>query len=391
MIETMDAVSERAAAIEPQQIRRLYELAAEEDGDLVHLELGEPDFDTPSHIVSAACDAAKSGHTRYTDNAGMIGLRNAIAQALQRDAGLVVDPQREVAVTTGGVEAHHLAIHTIADPGDEVVVPTPAWPNTVIQAQLADAIPREVALDPAAGFDLDPELVGETITDDTAVVVLTSPSNPTGQVWDLADMEAVISAAADHDAMVIVDEVYHRLTYDGQNSSVAATTAYPERVLTVGSVSKAYAMTGWRVGWLTGPEGIIDHVSKIHEGTTSCVATPCQHAAIAALTGPQDPVESMRAAFRRRREFVVSRIRDIPQVRCPTPEGAFYAFVDVSNLEVDSMTIAERLLYEYDVVVAPGSAFGPGGEGHIRVSYANGIDRLRTGLSRIEDYVRDAV
>ena len=383
-------VSKRVAGIEPQRIRTLFDLAAEHDAeDLVHLEIGEPDFDTPAHVVTAACEAARDGQTRYTDNAGIRPLREAIATSLERDAGLTVDPGEEVVVTTGGVEAHHLAIHALADPGDEVVVPTPAWPNTVIQTELANAVPRQVPLSPEAGFALDPDRVSDEISDDTAVVVLTSPSNPTGRVWDVEDMEAIVATAADHDAVVIADEVYQRLCYDGPNPSLAATTEYPERVLTVGSVSKAYAMTGWRVGWLTGPPAVLDQVRKIHEGTTSCVATPCQHAAIAALTGPQEPVETMVATFEERRDFVADRLAEIPRIACPDPEGAFYAFVDVNALEGSSMAIAKRLLYDYDVVTAPGDAFGPGGEGYLRLSFANSRDRLAAGLDRIEQLVRD--
>lgn len=206
------------------------------------------------------------------------------------------------------------------------------------------------------------EFVLETVDDETAAVVLCSPSNPTGQVYETESICAVVDAAADHDAYVIADEVYEGLVYDGSAEGIAARSDHPDRVLTVNSVSKKYAMTGWRLGWLAGPEPIIDAVTTIHESTTACAPSPSQHAALAAITGPQDAAERMAAAFRERRDFVVESIAAIPNLSCPTPDGTFYAFVDVSALEGTSLEIAEHLLYEYEVVVAPGSGFGKAGK-----------------------------
>ncbi len=380
------AVSDRVAQIEPQQIRRLFDLASGRDvDDLVHLELGEPDFPTPEHVVEAAVTAARDGRTTYTPNAGIRPLRRAVADRLHtRDVD--ADPDR-VVVTTGGVEALYLTLLTATDPGDEVVVPTPAWPNPLSQARLANADPVEVPLSPDDGFAFDADRVIDAITDRTGAVVLTSPSNPTGRVFDVSSMERVVEAAANHDAYVIADEVYHELTYERSQPSLAAVTDYPDRVVTVDSCSKTYAMTGWRVGWLSGPEPVTSAVTKIHESTTSCVNTPAQHAAVAALTGPDAPVREMRAAFERRRDAIVDRIRNLPNISMTRPEGAFYAFVDVSALPGSSMDIAERLLFEYDVVAAPGSAFGDAGEGFLRFSFANDLKRIELGLDRFERMV----
>ncbi|WP_459191904.1 pyridoxal phosphate-dependent aminotransferase [Halosimplex sp. J119] len=383
-------VTERVRAIEPQGIREMFELAAERGGDLVHLEFGEPDFDTPDHVVAAAHEAATGGKTNYTSNAGIVELREAVAEFLARDGGPAPDPASEVAITTGGVEALHLAIHTVADPGDEVVVPTPAWPNPISQAKLADAVPVEVAMPAEEGFAPDADRIVDAIGPDTAAVLLTSPSNPTGRVFSTEAVERVVAAAADHGAYVLADEVYRELTYGERpprTAAVADRLGREEWVLSVGSVSKAYAMTGWRVGWLAGPEDVVSQVVKIRESTTSCVNTPAQYAAIAALTGPQEPVAEMKAAFRERRDYVIDRIDSIPQVSVARPEGAFYAFVDVSALPGSSEAVAKRLLADHGVVTAPGSAFGAGGEGHLRLSFANGLDRLEVGLDRLEAMV----
>jgi len=387
-------VSERVRGIEPQQIRVMFDRAAEAEAagasDLVHLELGEPDFDTPEHVVEAAHEAATVGRTNYTHNAGVLELREAIADRLSA-ADRPVDPTSEVVVTTGGVEALYLALLAVADPGEAVVIPTPAWPNPISGARLGGVEPVEVPMPAETGFEPDPERIVETIRPETAAVAITSPSNPTGRVFPPEAVERVLAAAVEHEAFVLADEVYRELTYGETPPRVAdiATPAQREWVLTVESVSKTYAMTGWRVGWLSGPEDVCSQVTKIHESTTSCVNTPAQYAAVAALTGPQDPAREMQAAFRDRRDFVVDRLADIPEISCAEPEGAFYAFVDVTTLEGSSMAIATRLLDEYGVVAAPGSAFGAGGEGHLRFSFANSRGRLATGLDRFEAMVRD--
>ncbi|MEF8851793.1 MAG: pyridoxal phosphate-dependent aminotransferase [Haloarculaceae archaeon] len=387
-------VARRVRDIEPQQIRVMFDRAAEAEAagasDLVHLELGEPDFETPAHVVEAAHEAATAGRTNYTHNAGTTELREAVADRLSGE-GRTVDPDTGVVVTTGGVEALYLALLTVADPGEEVVVPTPAWPNPVSGAKLGGIDPVTVSMPADRGFEPHPDPVVEAIGPATAAVVLTSPSNPTGRVFAPNSVERVVDAAVEHDAFVLADEVYRELTYAETPPHVADVAAPDQRewVLTVGSVSKTYAMTGWRVGWLSGPADVCSQVTKIHESTTSCVNTPAQYAALAALTGPQEPVREMRAAFRERRDFVVDRIGETPGVSAAEPEGAFYAFVDVSALEGSSMAIAKRLLDEYGVVAAPGSAFGAGGEGHLRFSFANGRDRLAEGLDRFESMVRD--
>jgi aspartate aminotransferase len=384
----MTKISARAVAFERSRIRVMFELAEAHGGDLVRLEVGEPDFDTPEHVIDAATRAARDGATHYTSGAGIPDLRAAIADRTERETGVSVNSVTGVSVTNGAMEALSLALAAIAEPDDEVLIPTPAWPNYSNQAKFAGATPVEVPLPADEGFDLAPDRVVEELTRDTAAVVLTTPSNPTGRVYDEDAVRAVVEAAADHDAYVIADEVYARLTYGGDHRRVASYADY-EGLLTVNSCSKTYAMTGWRIGWLVGPSDVVEAATNLGESTTACPSSVGQHAALAALTGTQEPVRKMRAAFRERRERLVKRVEEIPKISCPRPEGAFYAFLDVSALDGTSVDVAERLLSEYGVVTAPGAGFGDAGEGYLRLSFANSTERIELGLDRIERMVRD--
>ncbi|TYL39720.1 aminotransferase class I/II [Natronococcus pandeyae] len=378
----MPTPTDRVRRAERSSIRVMFDLAERHDGDLVRLEVGEPDFDTPEHVVDAAARAAHDGATHYTPNAGLPACRRAISDTLADDFGVRHDPD-EIVVTVGGMEALHLAVLATVSPGEELVVPGPTWPNYETQAFLADGSFREVPMPAESGFGLDADRVIDAMSDDTAAVVLTTPSNPTGRVFDPDECRAVVEAAADHDAYVIADEVYLGLTYDGRAEGIAAYTGHPDHVLTVGSCSKTYAMTGWRLGWLAGDGHLIDEVVKIHESTTACASSVAQHAAIAALTGPQEPFEEMYREFRRRRDLVVDRVAEIDGLSCPRPEGAFYAFLD-PGIDDDSLSIAKYLLEEHGVVLAPGDGFGDAAPGRLRLSFANSRDRLEEGFDRLE-------
>ncbi|WP_277554171.1 pyridoxal phosphate-dependent aminotransferase [Halobaculum limi] len=374
----------RVRACDRSRIRVMFDLAEElerEGRDLVRLEVGEPDFDTPDHVVEAAVDAARGGHTHYTSNAGLPELRMAISETLDREYGIRHDPD-EILTTTGGMEALHLAILATAEQGSEVLIPSPAWPNYWTQARLADATPVEVPM-PGPDYDLDADRVVAEMSEDTSVVVLCTPSNPTGRVADPEEIRTVVDAAADHGAYVLADEVYAKLTYDRDPEGVASLTGHPDHVLTVGSCSKTYAMTGWRVGWLAGERTIVDEATKVRESTTACTGSVAQHAAIAALTGPQEPVEEMYDAFRERRDYVADRLAEMDGVSAPRPEGAFYAFLNPDTDEA-SLPLAKRLCREAGVVLAPGDGFGEAGAGQLRLSFANSLERLEEGLDRIE-------
>ena len=403
----MHEPTDRVQRAERSRIRVMYDLAESVDRDLVRLEVGEPDFDTPAHVVEAAAEAAGDGATHYTLNAGLPACRWAIRDAMAADYG-VEHGVDEIVVTVGGMEALHLATLATVGPGEELLYPGPAWPNYETQAFLADGRGVEVPMAADAGFALEADRLAARMGPETAAVVLTTPSNPTGRVFDPDEIRAVVEAAADHDAYVVADEVYAGLTYDreprgrpegGRGTSereegaerpttreprgIAALTGHPEHVLTVGSCSKTYAMTGWRLSWLAGDRSVLDEVVTVRESTTACASSVAQHAAMAALSGPQEPFEEMYEAFRRRRDYVADRIADADGLSAPRPEGAFYAFLD-PDVGADSLPLAKYLLEEHGVVLAPGSGFGTAGEGRLRLSFANSMDRLEEGLDRIE-------
>jgi aspartate aminotransferase len=378
----MPTPTDRVRRAERSRISVMFDLAQRHDGDLVRLEVGEPDFDTPEHVIDAAASAARGGATHYTSNAGLPECRRAISDTLAAEYGVEHDPD-EIVVTVGGMEALHLAVLATVSPGEELLVPGPTWPNYETQATLADGTFREVPMPAETGFALDADRVIDAMSDDTAAVVLTTPSNPTGRVFDPDECRAVVEAAADRDAYVIADEVYLGLTYDGPAEGIAAYTGHPDHVLTVGSCSKRYAMTGWRLGWLAGDREVIDAVTTVRESTTACASSVAQHAAIAALTGPQEPFEEMYRAFEERRDLVVDRVDAIDGLSCPRPEGAFYAFLD-PGLDEPAVDVAKYLLREHGVVLAPGDGFGDTAPGRLRLSFANSVDRLEEGFDRIE-------
>jgi aspartate aminotransferase len=254
-----------------------------------------------------------------------------------------------------------------------------------MQIQLTEATPVEVPMDEAE-FGLDVERVVDAVGPETACVVLNSPSNPTSQVYTPDAVAEVVDAAAEHDAYVLLDEVYASLDYAGDGRSLAADLD-ADNVVVVNAFSKQYAMTGWRLGWLSGPESVVNAAKKLHPATTTCASSVSQQAGIAALTGPQEPFEEMATAFEERRDYVVDRVAEIPEISCPTPEGGFYAFVNVEALDGTSHDVAERLLEEQGVVTVPGAGFGAGGEGHLRVSFATSLERLEVGFDRIEAFV----
>lgn len=382
-------LAKRTDAFKESDIRRMFDLAEEQDGDLVRLEIGEPDFDTPEHIIDASVEAARAGDTHYTHNAGITELRKAIADRYARQADWDVNPDSEVAVTVGAMQAVNYALQAVADPGDEIIVPTPGWVNYFTIADLLELEAVEAPLSADKDFDLETGAIEAAINEDTSAVIINSPSNPTGRVYDGDEIREVIELAADFDAFVIADEVYDQITYDEGLDSVAAIAAEYDNIVTINSFSKTYAMTGWRVGWMVASPPIVNAARRFQQGTTTCAPSIAQHAAVEALEGPQKPIEEMIDAFARRREFVLNCIAELPAVSCPTPQGGFYAFLDITELSGSSFDVARRLLDDYGVVTVPGSGFGDHGEGYLRISFANDLDRLREGFDRIERFLED--
>lgn len=369
-------------------IRQIYEKAILMD-DVVFFSLGEPDFDTPAQVVDEAVRSLRQGETRYTPNAGLFELRQAISENLLAYDHVAYDPASEISVTSGGMEALVLALMTVIEPGDEVILPDPSYTNYRDQIQICKGVPVYVPVLEEEGFQLNPAALRRAITDRTRVVMINTPANPTGGVASRRLLEEIAGIAIERDLCVLFDEVYKYLYYsDRPFCSIASLPGMRERTLVVDSCSKTFAMTGWRVGWVAGPSEIVGCIPKLQENLCSCVPAFVQRGAVCALkTGAQD-VQRMNAAYRARRDFIVEAINAIPGLSARTPEGAFYLFVNIRQTGLTSEAFAMRLLEEAHVALSPGSAFGPSGEGYVRISYASSIDTLRKGVERIAAFMK---
>ena len=354
---------------------------------------GEPDFATPAHIVDAARAALDDPKNfRYTAAAGLPELREAIATKTARDSGWAV-PASQVIVTNGGKQAVYQAFQVLLDPGDEVLLPAPYWTTYPEAIQLADGVPVEVFAGSDQGYKVTVDQLEAARTERTKVLLFVSPSNPTGAVYSPAETKAIGEWAESHGLWIIADEIYQNLVYEGARaqSIVEAVPALTERTILVNGVAKSYAMTGWRLGWMVGPADVMKGAANLQSHLTSNVNNVAQRGAIAALNGPQEPIEHMRLAFDRRRKLIVSELNKVPGFHCPTPEGAFYAYVDVTAAlgreiagvtPTTSLELADLILSEAEVAAVPGEAFGP--SGYLRFSYALGDDALVEGIQRIQ-------
>lgn len=360
---------------------------ADDTRDPIPFHLGMPDFDTPEHIKRAAVEALEDGFVRYTGSRGIPELLEAIAAKLARDNGIVVEPERQIVVTCGANEAISAAILGHVDPGDEVIVPEPAWPHYVYCLHLAGAVPVPCRLRQEDGFAMDPDAVAELWSPRTRMLILNSPHNPTGGVTPPEQVRALAELARARGAWLLSDEPYERIVYEGEHLSPASLPGMEETVLTAGCLSKTYAMTGWRLGWLAGPPAAADAVNKIHLYTVTCAVSFVQRAAVAALDGDQGCVDEMVREYRRRRDLTVELLRGIPGIDVHVPAGAFYAFPDVSSLGLPSRELALRLVREEGVGVVHGTAFGDAGEGHLRLAYTCSAEAIRRGIERIRGFV----
>jgi aspartate aminotransferase len=373
------AITARARALRAQGI------------DVISFGAGEPDFDTPERVKAAAVRALAEGHTKYTDTAGIRELRAAICAKLRRDDGLEYEPE-DVIVSVGAKHTLYNICAVLVGPGDEVLVPAPYWVSYTEQVRLVDGTPVPVPTDEARGFQLDVDALAARVTPRTRLLILNSPNNPTGAVFPRSALEAVAALAAARGFYVVSDECYEALSYEGRAPSIATLSPGARaQTLVVQTCSKAYAMTGWRIGYAAGPRDVVRAMADFQSQCTSNPATVSQWAAIEALTGPQDDVAKMVGEFDRRRRVIIEGLNRIPGFRCAMPQGAFYAFPDVSGLfgrrwgerSLRSSTdVTAFLLDEARVAVVPGADFGS--DRHVRLSYATSLDSIREGLSRIE-------
>jgi len=362
--------------------------AMKKDGlDVCSFSAGEPDFDTPKHICEAAKKAIDEGKTRYGPAAGEPELREAIAHKLQQHNQLNYAASN-VMVTNGGKHSLYNLIMTLIEPGNEVIIPAPYWVSYPEMVKLAGGTPVIVNTTAAADYKITAEQLRQAITPSTRLLVLNSPSNPTGMVYTRAELEAIAQVIVEADIWVVADEIYEKILYDGaQHISIGSLNeAIFERTIVSNGFAKAYAMTGWRLGYLAAPEPVIKAVNTLQSHSTSNVCTFAQYGAIAALTGPTDDLAIMRTAFAKRRLAILDMIRNIDGISCVKPTGAFYVLVDISEVGLDSVTFCQKLLDEKHVATIPGKAFGA--EGTLRISYATDLDTIERGIERLSGFVK---
>ena len=384
-------ISDRIRAVQPFLGRMMFEKAKalEAKGEkLIHFELGEPDFDTPVNIKEAAKKALDQGATHYTTNAGLIELRQAIAEKLKIDNGITVDPASQICVTVGSQEAAFLALMCTIDHGDEVLIPEPGYYTYRNCVEMADGKPISVPLKEENNFKLGPDDLEKKITSKTKMVVINSPCNPTGSVLTKNDLQAIDELARKHDFLILSDEIYEKIIYDNEKHySVASFSKEPDRIVTLNGFSKAYAMTGWRIGYLVASKEIISQSVKLQQSAVASATTFAQKGAIEALRGPQDSIRKMAEEFTKRRDVIFDGLKKVKEFTVAKPKGAFYAFVNIRKLGKPSQELAEYLLNEAKVVTTPGVAFGSSGEGYLRISYANSVENIKKGLENIKEAV----
>ena len=381
----MRSIATAVGALRRSGIREMMDSAASLDG-VLHLEIGEPDFPTPSHIVDAVVRALASGDVKYTLSRGTPELRALLAEKL-RERNRIDVPPEAIVVTSGGTPAVYGALAALLDPGDGVLLPDPGWPSAEMAATLLGARPLHYRLTPESGYQPDLEQL-EALAPQARLLVLNTPSNPTGAVFGRELLERLLELAQRYDLTVLSDEVYEEIVFDADHVSIGS-LGDPDRVVSVFSFSKSYAMTGWRVGYVVAPLEVAEAIVKVQEAIVACPSWPGQKAAEAALTGPQDAVAAMRAAYRTRRDVAVAAL-EREGLLLAVPQGAFYVMVDVSALSDDTYAIARTLLHGQRVAVAPGESFGPNGGGAVRLSLASSEEVVAEAIERIARAVRGA-
>lgn len=384
----MNRISQRMNQLVPSGIRKINEkaLAMEREGmDILHFEIGRPDFDTPDYIKKAAERSLAAGHVFYTSNFGTMELREEIARKLARE-NHVSYKASEVLVTVGLSEAVFAVLATILDEGDEILVPDPVWLNYINVPRFLGAVPVSYSLQEETGYQMNLDEIRQRITDKTKAIVIVTPNNPTGGVLERDVLQELADIAISHDLLVLSDEVYERLIYDdAAHISIAALPGMKERTFTLNGMSKAYSMTGWRLGYVAAPEEYIQAINKFHQHNTTCAPSFVQDAAVVALRDEDDEVQTMVAEYERRRDYAVAAINAIPGIHCVCPKGAFYIFINCKSLGKTSDELAAYLLEEGHIALVPGNVFGPGGEGYLRMSFANSYDHIVEGCRRLKE------
>ena len=382
-----ERLSKRARAIEPSGIRRFFDLLDDME-DVVSLTVGQPDFITPWHIRTAAIESLEAGKTYYTSNRGLTLLREEICKYLSRRFSLSYDPTSELLVTVGGSEAIDLVIRGVVDPGDEVIIPAPCFVCYEPLVTLSGGVPVIIETKEEDLFRLTPEALKAALTPKTKLLILPFPNNPTGAVMPREDLEKIAEALRGTNVLVLSDEIYAELTYGSRHVSIASLPGMRERTLLVSGFSKAYAMTGWRLGYLAAPADMVKEIFKIHQYGIMCAPTTAQYGAIEAMQNGDGDIAEMAAEYDRRRKYLVKRLRELG-LPCFEPQGAFYVFPNISEFGMTSEKFCEKLLYDYRVAIVPGTAFGKSGEGFARISYAYSVSHLDKALDRMTQMLQD--
>lgn len=378
-------LSDKIVDVKPSGIRKFFDIVSEMP-DAISLGVGEPDFDTPWHIRDEGIYSLEKGKTFYTSNAGLKELRCEISNYIMRKQGIKYDPINEILVTVGGSEAIDVALRCMVNPGDEVIIPQPCYVSYEPCAVMADAVPVIINLKHENEFRLTAEELEAAITDKTKILILAFPNNPTGAIMEKKDLEAIAEVIIKHDLYVISDEIYSELSYNEAHVSIATLPGMRERTIMINGFSKAYAMTGWRLGYACGPEIIMKQMTKLHQFAIMCAPTTSQYAAVEALKHGDGDVTEMREAYNQRRRFLMYQFREMG-LECFEPYGAFYVFPCIKEFGMTSEDFAMRFLEEEKVAVVPGTAFGDCGEGFLRISYAYSIDDLKVALGRMKKFI----
>ena len=379
-------LSDVITAIEPSGIRKFFDIVSEMK-DAISLGVGEPDFVTPEHIRNAGIYSLEKGRTFYTSNAGLKELREEICRYLSRRMNLSYDPLHEVMITVGGSEAIDAALRAMINPGDEVLIPQPSFVSYVPCTIMADGKPVIIELEEKDQFKLTREKLLEKITPKTKILVMPFPNNPTGAIMEKEELAEIAEIVAEKDLFVISDEIYSELCYLGEPVSIASFPGMRERTVVINGFSKAYAMTGWRLGYACAPANILAQMLKIHQFAIMCAPTTSQYAAVSALKNGDKDVEIMRESYNQRRRYLLHAFKEMG-LDCFEPFGAFYAFPSIKRFGMSSDEFANRLLREEKVAVVPGTAFGSCGEGYLRISYAYSLESLKEALERLERFVK---
>lgn len=378
-------LADKIVDIKPSGIRKFFDIVSEME-DAISLGVGEPDFDTPWHIRDEGIYSLEKGRTFYTSNAGLKDLRTEISRYVERSQGVHYDPLHEVLVTVGGSEAIDLALRAMINPGEEVLIPQPSYVSYEPCAVLAGAKPVIIELKEENEFRLTAQELRDAITDKTKILILPFPNNPTGAIMEKKDLEAIAEIIREKDIFIITDEIYAELSYKEKHVSIISLPGMRERTVYINGFSKAYAMTGWRLGYACAPAVIMEQMTKIHQFAIMCAPTTSQYAAVEALRNGDEDVAEMREAYNQRRRFLMHAFKEMG-LQCFEPYGAFYVFPCIKEFGMTSDEFATRLLQEEKVAVVPGTAFGDCGEGFLRISYAYSLDNLKIAMEKIGHFI----